>query len=316
MESSILVPFVLLFIPFPAFAIRVLSTGTDYDDWAEGGSIHSEGGVAGASYVSSAHLPHLFSSITVCFRFFEFAVTNGFLVSSDLSPEQAMDDNDYILKVDNRPRVDGESKYLGILYQGQFYQTRWRPRRWHHVCISYQATSGKILIISDGHKVYDFIDNDLVDGAKEFPKETLKNLRIMSRSRDGHTGIFGKMTDVNIWDTALEESTQISWTECKDSSQGNILSWENSSWVLTNLFEENQDRAGLCIETTLGLTIVPITRDFETTRAICKRLGGSMAVANSPNNLQAMARIVSENAALCPNDRVYAGFTDLKEEGR
>ena len=122
MKSLILVPFVLLLIPFPAFAIRVLSTGTDYEGWAEGGSIHSEGGVAGASYVPSAHLPHLFSSITVCFRFFEFAVTNGFLVSSDLSPEQAMDDNDYILKVDNRPRADGESKYLGILYQGQFYQ--------------------------------------------------------------------------------------------------------------------------------------------------------------------------------------------------
>ena len=42
-----------------------------------------------------------------------------------------------------------------------------------------------------------------------------------------------------------------------------------------------------------------------------------MAVAKSPDNLQEMARrIISENKAVCPNDRVYAGFTDLKEEGR
>ena len=309
--------FILQFHPFPASAIRVFSTSTDYEAWSRGGSNQTEGGLAGASLIPES-LPDQFSSITLCWRFYEFAITNGYLVSSDLKPEEASSEkkNVYILKVDNHPRTDGLSKYLGILYQGQFYKTHWPPRRWHHVCISYQANSARIIIVSNGQKVYDFIDGDLIDGDENFPPLTLRNLKIMRRSKDGHTGIFGMMTDVNIWDTALKESTQVSWTECIDSSQGNLLAWENSTWELANLFEENLDRAGLCTETDLGPTIVPLLRDFEETQAICSRLGGYMAVANSPHNLGEMARIISENKPVCPNDRVYAGFTDLKEEGR
>ena len=306
---------ILQLCPSPVTAIRVFSTSTDYQGWSRGGSNHSEG----ASFIPES-LTDSFSSITVCWRFYEFAITNGYLVSSDLSPDEAKDENNlknvYILKVDNRPRTDGLSKFLGILYQGQFYKTHWRPRRWHHVCISYQAATARIIIVSNGHKVYDFIDDDLIKGDEHFPPETLKNLKIMSRSKDRHSGIFGMMTDVNIWDSALDESIQVSWTECIDSSQGNLLAWENSTWELANLFEENLDRAGLCKETDLGPTIVPLTRDFDASQAICKRLGGRMAVANSADNLEDMARIISKNKAVCPNDRVYAGFTDLKEEGR
>ena len=137
----------------------------------------------------------------------------------------------YILKVDNRPRTDGLSKYLGILY----------------LCISYEANSGRIIIVSDGQKVYDFIDDDLIKGDEHFPAVTLRNLKIMSRSKDGHSGIFGMMTD--------------------------LLAWENSTWELANLFKENLDRAGLCTETDLGSTIVPLMQDFEETQAICSMPG-------------------------------------------
>ena len=39
-------------------------------------------------------------------------------------------------------------------------------------------------------------------------------------------------------------------------------------------------------------------------------------MANSPDNLKEIAPIISENKHGCPNDRDYAGFTYLKEEGR
>ena len=320
MDFWISIPFILQLHPFPASAIRVFSTSTDYQDWSRGGSNQTEGGGLSGAFLIPESLPDSFSSITVCWRFYEFAITNGYILSSDLTPEEAQSENDlenvYILKVDNSPRRDGLSKFLGILYQGQFYKTHWPPRRWHHVCISYQANSSRIIIVSNGQKVYDFIDEDLIAGGKHFPPETLKNLNIMRRSKDGHSGIFGMMADVNIWDTALDEFVQVSWTECIDLSQGNLLAWENSTWELLNLFEDDLDRAGLCSETKLGLTIVPLARDFDASQAICKRLGGTMAVANSLFNLREMARIISENKAVCPNDRVYAGFTDLKEEGR
>ena len=319
MDFWISIHFILQLHLFPVSAIRVFSTSTDYQVWSRGGSNHTEGGFAGAS-LKPESLPDSFSSITLCWRFYEFAITNGYLVSSDLTRDEAKGETDlknvYILKVDNSPRTDGVSKFLGILHQGQFYQTHWPPRRWHHVCISFEATTARIVIVSNGQKVYDFIDDDLINGDEHFPPETLKNLKIMSRSKDGHTGIFGMMTDVNIWDTALDQSTQVSWTECKDLRQGNLVAWENSTWELVNLFEENQDRAGLCTETDLGLTIVPLNRDFEGSQAICERLGGSPAVANNIDNLEEMASLISENKALCPNDRVYAGFTDLEEEGR
>ena len=99
-----------------------------------GGSPTTQGGDSGATLLPSS-LPRPFPDLTICWRFYEFAITNGFLLSSDLPPTDAVNNqhqaNGYIIKVDNSPREDVVSKYLGLLHRGQFYESHWPPRRWH-----------------------------------------------------------------------------------------------------------------------------------------------------------------------------------------
>ena len=159
MDSWISLLFILQLHPFSASVIRVFSTSTDPQGWSN----QTKGCFAGASLIPES-LPDPFSS------FYEFAITNGYLVSSVLKPEEANGENQlknvYIFKVDNRPRTDGLSRYL-------------------------EGSSTKPVLQNPlATEEIDFIDSDLIKGDEYFPPVTLKNLKIMSRYKDGHSGIF------------------------------------------------------------------------------------------------------------------------------
>ena len=302
----------LLLLLDTALSIQVFSTTSDYHAWSQGRD-------SGAALVPSS-LPEPFPDLTLCWRFYEFAITNSYLISSYLPPSDAANNEQKasgdIIKVDNSPREDGVSKYLGLLHRGNFYESHWPPRRWHHVCTFYQGSTGRIAVVSDGEKVHDTINESVLESKERFTANTLKKLNMMRHSGTGHSGIFGMMTDVNMWSSVLHLDTIISWTRCEDTSQGDLLAWETSSWRKTDLTEISRDRASLCVEKELGLTILPVIRSFGHSRDICLKLGGRMGMASTPARLDRMVELLVEHEEVCPNKRVYAGFTDKAQENR
>ena len=154
---------------------------------------------------------------------------------------------------------------------------------------------------------------------QEIPKEFLQNLNIMRKSSakdENLDGMFGKITDVNIWDYGLGKDEMEKWIQCDKTLEGNVVNWNISKWNITDLFVETIEYKSLCDESDIGLTILPLTRNFQDTIDICKSFGGTIAIGDNEETLSDMGNLIKQNGDICPNKRVYAGYSDLRTEGR
>ena len=111
-----------------------------------------------------------------------------------------------------------------------------------------------------------------------------------------HGSMFGKMTDVNIWNYSMTVEEMKFWTNCSnDSGGGNVVNWETAEWTTWDLEEENIDKSEICQVKRPGLTIFPQRRTFKDSQELCQRLGGRMAVADSKKRVQEMMKLLVGN---------------------
>ena len=101
-------------------------------------------------------------------------------------------------------------------------------REWNSFCFAFKNSTRELQMVING----DILFTDSVEGSVSITSELLDNLQIM-RSADNHfQGFMGKLTQLNIWRSSLNTDFMISWTNCRNNQEGNLLKWESTTWKL------------------------------------------------------------------------------------
>ena len=98
---------------------------------------------------------------------------------------------------------------------------------------------------------------------------------------------------------------------------GNLLDWNTAQWEVVGLQEEELDIEEICSEhQDTELIVLSKKRDFDTSRRICKAIGGALSVAQDNQITQGMLEVLGsmKTQSQC-GMKFYSGFTDQHEEG-
>ena len=97
------------------------------------------------------------------------------------------------------------------------------------VCIIASSSDMFYRTIVNGVLVYEGLDY------QEHHEEKDKNLFFMGEKIDNNenftASLFGRMSDINLWNTTLSYREVTVWEECKLDKGGNIIDWETADWT-------------------------------------------------------------------------------------
>ena len=294
--------FIQLF--FCCGAIKVLFTSKDLSDFKT---------CSGAKLQFPKKIE--FGDISLCLRFLEYQILSSTLISS--KDELSLGQNKIWENVEDISR----NEYTFKIVETSF-STSWTFRQWNHFCLSFHNDTSKTMIVGNGKVLLE--DEDQRSRRRPLSKDFLRNLLLMTKSKDCENvknAMFGKITDVNIWNRALSLKSLKSWTNCEIEEKGNIVNWNEDAWVTWGGLKATEtDMSEICQESeAIGLTLFPLLRNAQDSLDLCEVLGGEMAVAKSKNAVLRMIKLVKDEHSYCPIQRrniIYAGFTDIQDEGR
>ena len=76
--------------------------------------------------------------------------------------------------------------------------------------------------------------------------------------------VFGRMTDINIWNRSFTDDEVLQWSKCEMTEVGNIVDWNNATWREVGLDEELIEKKEVCMtEEQPQLVVSKIKRNFE-----------------------------------------------------
>ena len=268
---------------------------------------------AGATFASPPLTPK--QKVTFCWRFYEESLSEGSIFSSYATkedhPEIFFKYGSSLLQFSNWKYKKGIAKFA-FFFNFVFLNSTWPPKKWHHVCFSYDHSKRETILVSRGTLVYRDKDRTPKD-EKQIPNCILKNLHLM-RSSKGN-GMVGKLTDFNIWNFAMPVDEMKNWTLCMNNKKGNIVDWDTMDWIKEALKEEVMTQNELCEEPNPGMMILPGKRIFKESIDICKRLGGSMHYASNSTKAKDMFDFIGQYEDECPDQSLFTGLTDIETEG-
>ena len=109
----------------------------------------------------------------------------------------------------------------------------WKPGGWNHVCIIASSTERNYKTVINGDDVYEGLDftADL--------RKVDKNLTFMGSmvDKEYESSLFGRMTDINIWNRSFTEEDVMQWTKCEMKEGGDIVDWSTAQWKAVGLEE-------------------------------------------------------------------------------
>ena len=114
--------------------------------------------------------------------------------------------------------------------------------------------------------------------------------------------------------------TLLSWTKCESHEKGDIVNWNEDSWVTWGgVFENEMEISEICQhQGKIYTTLFPLQRTAEESLDLCEALGGEIAVARNKDDIKRMIDLVQEEPEHCPvkhGNVVLAGYTDIEKEG-
>ena len=177
--------------------------------------------------------------ISICLRFFFFAKLDTFNIL--IYSKQNWDtfaSNMVIFglqdwTIHHEPRIS-----IGLM--DTWYDTSiliaWPAMAWHHVCLTYHNNSSVMTVVSNGGRHFKKVTLEhLKKNPTPIPPEFLTNLFIMRASTTEITeenkfwSMFGKITDVNIWNYTMTVEEMNSWTKCNNTGGGgNVVNCEKA----------------------------------------------------------------------------------------
>ena len=303
MVAIFLVAILFLILGHSCQAIKVFSTTNNLSDFQS---------CSGAKLLFPKEKE--FGDISLCLRFLEYQVLSKTLIGSQ--DELSVGQNKIWENVEDISR----NEYTFKIVETSF-STSWYFRHWNHMCLSFHNDTSLTLIVGNGKILLE--DKDQRSRRRPLSTNFLSNLRLMAKSEDCKNvknSFLGQITDVNIWKKALSLETLISWTNCENHEKGDVVNWNDDSWVTWGGVAEKEMKMSEICQTPgkVGLTLFPLLRTAEQSLDLCEALGGKIAVAKKKDDIRKMINLVQDEPDYCPVQRgnvVLAGFTDMEKEG-
>ena len=132
-----------------------------------------------------------------------------------------------------------------------------------------------------------FSDLRLMGGSYPELRELIPGL---GSGDDDYYGLsmFGKITDINIWNKSLKPDEVINWSQCKGNLYGNIIDWVPTYWEVKGFREDNINKVDLCSNHDDNHKIFlsdPILNSNERGE-FCQQIGGKRLIIDSSSSVQ------------------------------
>ena len=253
-----------------------------------------------------------FEDLSICLRFFNFKIQNLLLFRAQAlnSSNCKKQKNSYIrfLWSLDGTKLQILQRFNKLYVQPDKADSGWRltPLEWHAFCFTYDKEKKQSKVLIDAQIVlednWDFNDKTLLSQTFDY------NITFMpSYHKFNEWGSVDRMTDINIWNSTLEEETIEDWTKCKSNlDEFKVVDWKSTEWETQDLNINQVSKETICQGNNKSLTYkFNVSNNFFESVDFCHLLGGQLFVADTKEALKKLD-------SMCVT---FAGLNDLGAEG-
>ena len=112
--------------------------------------------------------------------------------------------------------------------------------------------------------------------------------------------MYGRITDLQLWDRILEEKEMESITGCEDIKEGNLLNMATSNWILNNMFNSSEKEmvdleSEVCSKSQKSIHLVPYKLSLKPHGMdMCNKLSGRMAGYSTKEEYENIVQFMSK----------------------
>ena len=160
-----------------------------------------------------------------------------------------------------------------------------KHRTWNHLCWTFESVTGTSKMYLNGEFQGSFkFETEFVKSGVLGTDEVFDSAFIIGQEPDAPSprggfeaeqAFVGDLTELNMWDTALDDRTIQLLGTCKDFSKGNIISWDINSFLITKVPVEEIDLEELCTSTE-QLLVFPKLMSWRAAWTLCAAHGGTV----------------------------------------
>ena len=159
-----------------------------------------------------------------------------------------------------------------------------KHRSWNHICWNFQSKTGLNRIFLNGELEGTFVsDSEFVKNGIVGSETVLEYAFIVGQEPDppstkggfeSEQAFVGDITELNMWNYTLEESTIKSLGNCETFEKGNIIPWSIKNFEINNVkIEEKSNLEDIC-KPVEDLLVFPKKMSWNTAWTICLSHGG------------------------------------------
>ena len=203
-------------------------------------------------------------------------------------------------------------------------------QEWNHFCISYSATTRRIVMMHNGEVEVDHTRPAMVAKLDDhLPSEWLTPMQDGSKTKEEFLtrkgilfmkkqNIQGSFTDFNVWDTVLPLEEMKKFTLCQEDLAGSLLPWNGDNWEMTPEIPAAEyeiielDFSEICSRSSKYLFLAERMM-FRECVEVCQQFQGTMAYTDSEAEYREVGEFLKQYGTPAPG--VWLRFTDVFSEG-
>ena len=279
---------------------------------------------------------------TICFRFYhEYILEHQILLQIGWILVGAFwADDGVLVRIPWKKEVDlvtGVVFVKNIFSENEQFETTeipdWDLQEWNTACLNIDTNRRSIKLYLNSELTYYGVLNEQTASEKDWSDiegNLLESLRLMTASfpeikdvipelandtEDYFTNsLFGKITDINIWNKTLLPNEIKSWNNCDGNWKGNVLEWEPELWKAKGFIKTNVDICNICPKQNniqMMLLTDPVLKQQER-ETICSQMGGNRLIIDSYPRLQKILQVYQKLDAAF--DVFYTGLRRTEKD--
>ena len=180
----------------------------------------------------------------------------------------------------------------------------YRHRSWNHICWSYSSISQMNKFYYNGKLIG---IRSMVQGLPiPTADRTRKTSFVLGQEPDNFNGEFsvtqlfnGDLSELNLWNTVLQDDDILSLGQCKTVRKGNILPWEKK-WIKNHgaFMKDGIDSKSFCKDE-LRFIVFPKRAPLPNARDLCTSHGGQLVTPDSMEENGLMMKLLGRNKEAC-----------------
>ena len=283
---------------------------------------------------------------TICLRFFSYQLINfsgahcllriGYLNICATWPV-----NNRLLDLGMLPWWENDDIVTGVMVLTsvvhnvpvKFYEIPdWNLQRWNTVCLSLSTKVRTFNVILNGKNVlrakiqkHIINDNQIIRMERDLLKTInifgfeLSDLMVKERvkreeDRKFYLSLFGKITDVNVWNNVLPEEEILMWENGNETIKGNVVKWDINEWDTVGLTEEIVEDTQIWStdHERESMAFCGKSLGFYESIHFCNQMGGRISIADTDQNVNNIFDSLLQCCDEC-KPWVFTGHTRLSE---